>query len=108
MRTMAARGQTLQSPASVASQMFVASFPADPKLLAQLRHRKSRTLRQHHELNYFFHRGYIFPSHSAQKCNPSPRLVCYLSRRFVPSLRDIEARFARHGLARLEDNYAEK
>src|ERR1035437_2835150 len=64
--------------------MFISGLAANAELLAQLAHRKSRTLRQHHKSNHLVHRAHIFPRHIVWNCNPSPRFVCYLSLRFEP------------------------
>src|ERR1035437_9863076 len=66
--------------------MFISGLAANAELLAQLAHRKSRTLRQHHKSNHLVHRAHIFPRHIVWNCNPSPRFVCYLSLRFEPVL----------------------
>lgn len=84
MRPVAALLQALQAARSVALQMFVASLPAYPKLLAQLRDREPIALCQHDEPSDCFHRGYFFPGHDARECNLSLRIKCYPSLRIVP------------------------
>ena len=84
VRPMTPGLQRLESSRSIPLQMFMTSLAADPKLLTQLCHSKTRTLRQHHKPHNFFHRAHFFPWHNAKKCNPSPRPFCHLSRRFIP------------------------
>jgi hypothetical protein len=52
---MASPLQPFEPIAGIARQMLVTGFPADAELLAQLRHGKARTLRQHHKSNNLFH-----------------------------------------------------
>jgi hypothetical protein len=81
---VAARLQTSQSVQGVTFQVFVAGLATDPELLTQIRDRESIGLRQHNEANSLFHLGYILPRHSGAMCNPSSRIECYLSSRFIP------------------------
>src|ERR1019366_9559686 len=84
MRPMAAGLQPLQSLRRVALQVFVPGLAADAELFAQLRDRETVALCEDDKSIYLFHVGYVFPGHSAQKCNPSLRIKCYLSCRIEP------------------------
>jgi len=72
-------------PLGLTLQMFVSCLAADTELLAQLRDRETLPLREDDKSIYLVHVGYAFPGHCAQKCNPSLRFKCYLSRRIEPT-----------------------
>ena len=64
--------------------MLVAGLPADAKLRAQLRERKTLRLRQADKLLYLFPWGRGSPGHIAPQCNLRPRITCHPGLRIIP------------------------